>query len=325
MSGVTSSSHFETVPIVCPSITPLIVDVTRIRFGGVFMSTLNRLRWNMYSPESTNRDIVRGETNAVPSPVSLSSVIPTTGVVCAPLVVRASTYRKPCPLVEKKSARTTRTVGAGGRSSASAAATLRGSHAPLELLPGLQDLRAQRDQLQLLLLRHVRLGLDAARHALHAVVEIDPRVLRLGEHRRPGQLDLDLADRIRLLRPRGGRYDEAGRHRGKHQQARSRHCIPLGLYPPTEKVKVPLMREGPGRSTRDRSGYDDEAVAHGVLRHRAGLDELQQVVRAAGLRAGAGQAPAAERLAADHRAGDLAVDVQVADRGAVGHVLDRAR
>ena len=49
-------------------------------------------------------------------------------------------------------------------------------------------------------------------------------------------------------------------------------------------------------------------------RHHARLDELQQVAGAAGLGAGARQAVAAERLAGDHRAGDLAVDVEVADR-----------
>ena len=60
--------------------------------------------------------------------------------------------------------------------------------------------------------------------------------------------------------------------------------------------------------------FDDEAVAHRVLGDDARLDELEQVVGAAGLRADAGQAVAAERLAADHRAGDVAVHVEVADR-----------
>jgi hypothetical protein len=41
--------------------------------------------------------------------------------------------------------------------------------------------------------------------------------------------------------------------------------------------------------------------------------EARQVVRAAGLGAGAGQALAAERLHADHRADLVAVDVDVAD------------
>ena len=66
-------------------------------------------------------------------------------------------------------------------------------------------------------------------------------------------------------------------------------------------------------------------MAHRVLGHRARLDELEQVVGAAGLRPGARQAVAAERLAADHRAGDPAVDVQVADRGALADVADGRR
>ena len=45
------------------------------------------------------------------------------------------------------------------------------------------------------------------------------------------------------------------------------------------------------------------------------VGELQQVVGPSGLRADAGEPVAAERLAADHRAGGAAVDVEVADRG----------
>ncbi|MFG1658169.1 hypothetical protein ACGFIY_16745 [Micromonospora chersina] len=52
---------------------------------------MNRFRWNMYCPESTNRLMVRAEPNGVPAPESFSSCIPTTGFVCAPSVVRAST------------------------------------------------------------------------------------------------------------------------------------------------------------------------------------------------------------------------------------------
>src|SRR3954471_5648120 len=70
---------------------------------------------------------------------------------------------------------------------------------------------------------------------------------------------------------------------------------------------------------------DDQAVAHGVLRHHLRLDELQEVVGPARLRPGAGQAVAAERLASHHRAGDRAVDVEVADRGAVDDVVDGVR
>src|SRR5918997_1473030 len=68
-----------------------------------------------------------------------------------------------------------------------------------------------------------------------------------------------------------------------------------------------------------------EAVAHGVLRHHSRLDELHEVARTARLRARPGKAVAAERLAPDHRPGDRAVHVQVADRGAVDHVVDRVR
>ena len=56
-----------------------------------------------------------------------------------------------------------------------------------------------------------------------------------------------------------------------------------------------------------------EAVAHGVFGAAAGLDEVQQVIGAAGLAADAREAEAAERLAADQRAGDAAVEIQVAD------------
>src|SRR5699024_4978285 len=47
----------------------------------------------------------------------------------------------------------------------------------------------------------------------------------------------------------------------------------------------------------------------------------QEVVRAAGLEAGAGQAFAAEGLGADHGADHVAVDVHVADPGAGGDVF----
>ncbi len=45
----------------------------------------------------------------------------------------------------------------------------------------------------------------------------------------------------------------------------------------------------------------------------AGVDEVEQVVGAAGLGAGAGEAEAAEGLAADEGAGDAAVEVEIAD------------
>ena len=50
-----------------------------------------------------------------------------------------------------------------------------------------------------------------------------------------------------------------------------------------------------------------------LLSYRFGLREQVQVIRAAGLRIGARHVEAAEGMRADHRAGALAVDVQVAD------------
>src|SRR6187551_1780923 len=55
-----------------------------------------------------------------------------------------------------------------------------------------------------------------------------------------------------------------------------------------------------------------EAAAHRVLTDRARLQELQQVVRPAGLVADAAELEATERMAADDRARRLAVNVQVA-------------
>ncbi|KAG1255393.1 hypothetical protein G6F68_010400 [Rhizopus microsporus] len=60
----------------------------------------------------------------------------------------------------------------------------------------------------------------------------------------------------------------------------------------------------------------------GVHRHRLLGGEAQQVVRAAGLRAGAGQALPAERLHADHRTDLVAVDVDVADVDTVADAIN---
>src|SRR5215471_21700665 len=68
---------------------------------------------------------------------------------------------------------------------------------------------------------------------------------------------------------------------------------------------------------------DDQAVPDSVFRHSSGLDEMQEVVGAAGLGAGAGEAVSAEGLATDHRSGDPTVHVEVADGGAIAHVADR--
>jgi hypothetical protein len=76
----------------------------------------------------------------------------------------------------------------------------------------------------------VHVGLDAARNALHPVVEVDAGVLRLGEHRRSRELDLQLPDRFRGLRHRrpGRRRENGYRQCGKPQQtaARARHVLP---------------------------------------------------------------------------------------------------
>src|SRR5205823_12574405 len=68
-----------------------------------------------------------------------------------------------------------------------------------------------------------------------------------------------------------------------------------------------------------------EALPDRVLRHDARLDELEQVVRPAGLRAHAREAVAAERLAADERAGDGAVDVEVPGSQLLGGAADARR
>src|SRR6185437_2030383 len=56
-----------------------------------------------------------------------------------------------------------------------------------------------------------------------------------------------------------------------------------------------------------------EARSVDLLRDGLGLREEQQVVAATGLRVGTRHIEAAEGMAADHRAGALAVEVQVAD------------
>src|SRR5688572_18225096 len=68
-----------------------------------------------------------------------------------------------------------------------------------------------------------------------------------------------------------------------------------------------------------------EAAAGRVLRDGARAQELQQVVRSAGFFSDARQAKAAEGVASDDRAGDAAVDVEVADSELSLHHLDVAR
>src|SRR5204863_8831148 len=66
-------------------------------------------------------------------------------------------------------------------------------------------------------------------------------------------------------------------------------------------------------------------MTHCVLGHHARLDELEEVVRAARLRADAGAAVASEWLTTDHRSSDVAVHVEVADGRAPHDLFDRRR
>src|SRR3954447_23486427 len=68
-----------------------------------------------------------------------------------------------------------------------------------------------------------------------------------------------------------------------------------------------------------------EALTQGVLAHGAGLDELEEVVRPAGLGPHTGEAVAAEGLAPDHRAGDRAADVDFAGPWLAGGQADGGR
>ena len=88
-------------------------------------------------------------------------------------------------------------------------------------------------------------------------------------------------------------------------------------------LRYPAIRESisRGRTASDRLHRSSIAISEALPPAAAVLietDLLQreaaEIVRAAGLRPGAGEAGAAERLRADHRADDVAVDVDVADR-----------
>src|SRR3954452_16571545 len=79
------------------------------------------------------------------------------------------------------------------------------------------------------------------------------------------------------------------------------------------------------RSSLPGAGFGGEAAAHLVLGDRSRQHELQQVVRAAGLRADAAQLEPAEGLAVHQRTRALAVDVQVADAEPALHLLQVAR
>src|SRR6185437_4323455 len=81
-------------------------------------------------------------------------------------------------------------------------------------------------------------------------------------------------------------------------------------YPARRLVVIPRQQRGVAAGRR------------GVDGHRLLCRKTWQIMRAAGLWAGAGQAVAAERLHADHGADHVAIDVDVADLKAVDRVLD---
>src|SRR5437870_3322557 len=60
-------------------------------------------------------------------------------------------------------------------------------------------------------------------------------------------------------------------------------------------------------------GRGREPAAHGIFSNSPRQHKLQQVIRPARFRADAGHLEAAERLALDQGAGDLAVDIEIAD------------
>src|SRR5690348_17201009 len=68
-----------------------------------------------------------------------------------------------------------------------------------------------------------------------------------------------------------------------------------------------------------------EPAPHGVLRDRSRFDELEQILRPAGLGPDARKFEAAERLPRDRRARAAAVDVQVADAEFLPRLLDVRR
>jgi len=66
-----------------------------------------------------------------------------------------------------------------------------------------------------------------------------------------------------------------------------------------------------------------EAAAHRVLRNRAWQDELQEIVRPAGLAADARHLETAKGLAVNDGSGDLAVDVEVSDAELAADALEQ--
>src|SRR6185436_20745445 len=80
-----------------------------------------------------------------------------------------------------------------------------------------------------------------------------------------------------------------------------------------------------GRNSRSAAEqFRDAADRGGIHRQRSLGGEPRQVVRSAGLRAGARQPFAAEGLHADHGTDHAAVDVDIADARFPYHVVDEA-
>src|ERR1700686_3761900 len=67
------------------------------------------------------------------------------------------------------------------------------------------------------------------------------------------------------------------------------------------------------------------SVSRNLFRDRLGLQELQQIIRAAGLRVRAGHVEAPKRMRSHHRPGTLAVDVQIANEEPVSSLPDLLR
>ena len=114
---------------------------------------------------------------------------------------------------------------------------------------------------------------------------------------------------------RGG----GGRRRGRRRK-RGHDC--------SEEGKPEGAAHGSGASQPPGAAAPVQATSPWRIvfsRDHARLDELEQVVGAAGLGADAREPVAAERLAADDRAGDVAVDVEVADGQPARHRRDRGR
>src|SRR5450756_2128385 len=111
---------------------------------------------------------------------------------------------------------------------------------------------------------------------------------------------------------RGGRPRRGDRAVPQAGRARRRTAVGAGAA----SGSLVVLKELVGRR---------EPAAHRVLRRHARLEELQQVVRPARLRADAAHLEAAERLALDERSGDAAVDVEIADAVIAQEPLEGSR